>query len=200
MVLNHSDERRESFLIPVKSFLEAKERLAERYGPAERQALAQRLAEGVLRSVHPASVAIVCDDDAVASWGRDLDAIVIWAPKKGLNAAVAHGVATLEAMGFSTITVSHADLPFPEALNSVSIADTIVLVPDRHRDGTNVISLPTGVAFNFSYGPGSFHRHVAEAERTGSPFMILDHAELAIDIDTSGDIDYAQAQTRPWGP
>ena len=46
--------------------------------------------------------------------------------------------------------------------------DVVVLVPDRHVDGTNVLVVPTAPGFRFAYGPGSFAAHQAEADRLGS--------------------------------
>ena len=64
----------------------------------------------------------------------------------------------------------------------------ITLVPDRYGNGTNVIAVPAGAGFRFSYGPGSFARHRAEAERLGLPLRILDRPDLAWDIDEPGDV------------
>ena len=43
----------------------------------------------------------------------------------------------------------------------------LTLVPDRRDDGTNVIAVPTDVSFQFSYGPGSFRRHLRSAIAAG---------------------------------
>ena len=62
------------------------------------------------------------------------------------------------------------------------------MVPDRHRDGTNVLSLPTGTGFRFSYGPGSFPRHDTEARRHGLVVVTLDDPDLAWDVDLPADL------------
>ena len=41
--------------------------------------------------------------------------------------------------------------------------------PDRHDEGTNVVSVGTRAGFRFAYGPGSFSRHAAEAPAVTSP-------------------------------
>ena len=67
-------------------------------------------------------------------------------------------------------------------------APGITLVPDRFGNGTNVMALPTGAGFQFSYGPGSFARHRSEAERLGVPMRVLDRPDLAYDVDEPGDV------------
>jgi 2-phospho-L-lactate guanylyltransferase len=48
--------------------------------------------------------------------------------------------------------------------------------------------LPTATSFSFSYGPGSFSRHLAEAEATGLPVRVERVPSLAWDVDVPGDL------------
>jgi 2-phospho-L-lactate guanylyltransferase len=61
-------------------------------------------------------------------------------------------------------------------------------VPDRRGDGTNVVDLPAGCGFQFSYGPGSFGRHRAECDRIGMPLRILRVPALSLDVDLPADL------------
>jgi 2-phospho-L-lactate guanylyltransferase len=61
-------------------------------------------------------------------------------------------------------------------------------VPDRFRDGTNVIAVPAGGGFRFSYGPGSFERHRAEAARRDLPVVVVEDERLAADVDLPSDL------------
>jgi 2-phospho-L-lactate guanylyltransferase len=189
-----------AFLIPVKSFIDAKERLATVLGDSERSELARSLAEGVLRATAPVPTAVVCDDEDIAQWATERGATVVWTPHKGLNRAVAAGVEHLETAGFERITVVHADLPFPERLHSLPVAEGVLLVPDRRADGTNVLSLPASSGFEFSYGPSSFERHKAIAERLGLSIEVLMDDELSIDVDYPEDLELMRARTRRRGP
>jgi len=172
----------------VKSFGNAKERLAPALNREERSSLARSLAEGVLRAVASANVAVVCDDPEVAEWAAGRGASIVWAPGRGLDLAVATGVAKLETLGMAWITVAHADLAMPNHLSTFPHPHGITLVPDRHDDGTNVICLPRGSGFRFSYGKGSFHRHLVEADRLGIGTSILRDGELAHDVDVPADL------------
>jgi 2-phospho-L-lactate guanylyltransferase len=64
----------------------------------------------------------------------------------------------------------------------------VVLVPDRRRDGTNVLSIPIGTDFTFRYGPGSFERHREEAARCGLAVVVLELDDLTWDVDEPGDL------------
>ena len=178
----------EAVLIPIKAFSEAKVRLAEVLNAADRAALARSLAAGVIAAAGEAAVSVVCDDIEVAEWASAAGAAVIWTPARGLNAAVAEGVSALAAQGVALVTVAHADLPLVTSLTGLGRPGTVVLAPDRRRDGTNVIAIPTDCGFSFSYGAGSFRRHRAEAERLGLTVEVVDRPDLAWDVDVPDDL------------
>jgi 2-phospho-L-lactate/phosphoenolpyruvate guanylyltransferase len=175
-------------LVPVKSFAHAKARLAPSLDPARRAELAREMAEHVLLAARPLPVAVVCDDEEVARWTASHGAIVLVEPGKGLNGAVAAGVAALCTAGASEVVVAHSDLPMANGLARLSGFEGVTLVPDRREDGTNVLCLPSHVPFRFSYGPGSFSRHAEEVARLGLSLRILREPDLAWDVDTPADI------------
>jgi 2-phospho-L-lactate/phosphoenolpyruvate guanylyltransferase len=175
-------------LVPVKAFASAKVRLAPALPPAERTALARAMAEQVVRAAGTSPVAVVCDDREVATWARGQGALVIWEPGRGLNGAVEDGVAHLGRLGVHHVTVAHADLPLATDLSWVSRFPGITLVPDRREDGTNVIGAPAHSGFVFSYGPGSFARHVAEAHRLGLALRVVRSTLLSWDVDLPVDL------------
>jgi 2-phospho-L-lactate guanylyltransferase len=175
-------------VVPVKAFGAAKVRLASELSPAGRAALAREMAEGVLRAAGPLPTYVVCDHVEVAEWAAATGATVAWTPGLGLDGAVAAGVTAATADGADRVVVAHADLPLATGLGHVVGAEGVVLVPDRHHDGTNVISLPARSGFAFAYGPGSFERHRAEAMRLGLAVDVRDDLELAWDVDVPDDL------------
>lgn len=183
-------------LIPVKAFHRAKERLAPRLSPAERAALARRMATGVVAAAAPLPVWIVCDDDDVAAWAASVGAFVSWQPGTGLNGAVQAAVAERAAAGFDRAIVAHGDLPRAQTLvwlgeaPLIATADEVVLVPDRHGDGTNVASIPTSAGFRFAYGPGSYGRHQVEARRLGLRLVNRPDDDLQYDVDDPADLAF----------
>lgn len=179
-------------VIPVKAFAVAKVRLAPALSPAERAELARSMATGVVGAAGDLPVTVVCDDDEVASWAADLGVAVGWTPGLGLDGAVAAGVEHVAATGATWAMVVHADLPLARDLRRLVPEDlgvTAVLVPDRHRDGSNVVGVPTGVGFGFAYGPGSFDRHRAEALRLGLSAEVRDDPRLGWDVDLPADLE-----------
>ncbi|HMC40054.1 MAG TPA: 2-phospho-L-lactate guanylyltransferase [Acidimicrobiales bacterium] len=179
---------RPAVLVPVKAFHRAKVRLAPALSPERRRDLARQMATRVVSSAGGLPVAVVCDDEEVAGWAESLGATVVWEPGRGLNQAVTEGVRHLGSLGVAAVIVAAGDLPLVTDVTWVADFDGVTLVPDRREDGTNVIGLPAATSFTFSYGPGSFARHVEEAHRSGMPVRVVRSAALAWDVDLPEDL------------
>lgn len=174
-------------LVPVKSFRAAKRRLAPVVDDAARERLARWMAGGVIAAANGLPVFVACDDEVVAAWAEERGADVLWGPGLGLNGAIDHGVATIAGKGFDHVVIAHGDLPLPAALADVARPGTIVLVPDRRRDGTNVLARPCRADLPADYGGGSFRRHLAAALSTGLAVSVRRDPHLSIDVDTIDD-------------
>ncbi len=174
-------------LIPIKAFHAAKARLIPWVPDADRDRLARFMAEHVVRAAAPLPTFVACDDDQVATWAESVGAQVLWGPGLGLNGAIDHGVDIIAGKGADHVIVSHGDLPLADGLSEVVREEAIVLVPDRRRDGTNVLARPCGVSLPASYGAGSFRSHLAAALASGAPVSVRVDHRLAIDIDTIDD-------------
>lgn len=179
-------------LVPVKSFRSAKRRLATWLPAEERQRLARWMAERVLAAAGPLPVYVACDDELVADWAEAHGAHVSWGPGLGLNGAIDHGIDTMAGKGVDHVVIAHGDLPFPRALPSLPARGHVVIVPDRRRDGTNVLSRPTAVTLRAQYGAGSFSRHLAAALAGTAPVSVRLDPHLSIDIDTLDDCRHPQ--------
>ena len=175
-------------LVPVKAFTEAKQRLSTVLSPSDRARLARWLADGVVRSLGATPVFVVCDDPAVRTWATDAGATALWTAQLGLNGAVDDGVAAIAAEGFAHVVVTHADLPLPAGLVDLARPNTSTFVPDRRRDGTNVMSFPTDAPIPARYGPGSFRQH-RTAATTPVVEVRFDH-HLSIDLDSPSDLTH----------
>jgi len=176
-------------LVPVKAFGAAKVRLAPILDPATRAELARTMAARVLRAGAPLPVLVVCDDDEVRAWAERQGAEVVWTPGLGLNGAVEAGVAHLARRGVARAVVCHADLPLATRLPWLADVEGVTLVPDRHRDGTNVAVVPTDVGFRFAYGAGSFQAHRTEARRLGLRTRLVADEALGWDVDVAADLE-----------
>jgi 2-phospho-L-lactate guanylyltransferase len=187
-------------LIPVKGFGAAKGRLSSVLDRDQRAGLARWLAERVVAAAAGSPTFVACDDDDVAGWADRLGAEVLWSPGLGLNGAVDAGRSTIAGKGVEHVVIAHSDLPLATGLASLAAVDTICLIPDRRRDGTNVLSLPTRAPLTASYGGGSFSRHLEQAMRSGLRVEVRADPRLAIDVDTPDDLRHPSVEPLlpPW--
>jgi 2-phospho-L-lactate/phosphoenolpyruvate guanylyltransferase len=181
-------EQRAALLVPVKAFARAKVRLAPALDPVARAELARKMAGVVLDAAGGLPAAVVCDDADVRAWAEARGTRVVWTPGLGLDGAVQAGVARLASEGVRQVIVAHADLPLATDLAWIADFAGVTLVPDRHLDGTNVACIPASAGFVFSYGPGSFGRHRAEASRLGLLTRLVADHRLGWDVDLPADL------------
>jgi 2-phospho-L-lactate guanylyltransferase len=165
--------------------------------------LTEALFRTVLAAAAPLAALVVTADPEVIDIVGQMGAFHVKDPGGGLDGAVSAGVAAAGRWGHDWVVVAHADLPFPDdlaALGKPVSPDDIVLVPDRHGDGTNVISVGAHREFRFQYGVGSFDRHVAEARRLGTEPIVVTDSRLSWDVDMPEDlVTPAEWGRPPWG-
>ena len=116
---------------------------------------------------------------------------MVWRPGRGLNGAVADGVAALAAIGFDRVVVAHADLPLAVDLAWPARHDGVTLVPDRRDDGTNVACVPTGARASSSATARA--RSGATAPRragSASSLRVVREPTLGWDVDLPADLDH----------
>jgi len=65
----------------------------------------------------------------------------------------------------------------------------VVVVPDRHGEGTNALLLTPPGAIAPSFGPGSLERHVRAAGAAGMAYTVARIPSLMLDIDTGQDLN-----------
>ena len=174
-------------VVPIRSFDGALSRLAGVLGPSGCRDLMRRMAGRVVAAADGMPVHVATDDTEVADWARRLGAAVVTVGRPGLSVAVSTAVDRLAAAGVERAVVAHADLALARSLRP-AVGPGLVIVPDRRRDGSNVLCVPTAAGFGFSYGPGSFGRHVAEARRLGLEVTVVEDDALAADIDHPEDL------------
>jgi 2-phospho-L-lactate guanylyltransferase (CobY/MobA/RfbA family) len=90
--------------------------------------------------------------------------------------------------GCTHVIVAHADLPLAHTFSHIAHEGVVTAVPDRHRDGTNVLSFPIDSTFVTAYGPGSFDNHRRLAATAGLEFNIVHDHDLELDLDTADDL------------
>ncbi|MCY3617015.1 MAG: 2-phospho-L-lactate guanylyltransferase [Acidimicrobiaceae bacterium] len=189
------EEPATAVIVPIRSFDGALSRLAGILGDARCRELMLLMAHRVVAAAERLPVHVVTDDAEVAAWATDLGAAVVAAGRPGLTIAVTTAVDQLAGAGAERAVVAHADLALARTLQP-AVGPGLTIVGDRRRDGSNVVCVPTAAGFRFSYGPGSFGRHVAEAERLGLEVNIVDDASLSVDIDHPEDLRHLPEDLR----
>lgn len=174
-------------VVPIKTFREAKGRLRTELGDSAASDLAQKLARGVLESLRPLPTVVVTDDEAVAAFATGIGVEVLRQSKVGLNAAVSEGYDSLRGRT-ELVVIVHSDLAHPEGLATYRYDDGITIWTDRDEQGTNVMCLPAGLDFTFSYGVGSAPLHRSVARELGIEPRWIAGSQWALDIDEPSDL------------
>lgn len=196
-----------ALVVPVRDFDTAKSRLSDTMSASDRSSLARLCAERVLDRRADCLRIVVCDTDDVESWSQSLGVECVRVAGSGLNAALDEALPIIRTRHpQSTIVIAHGDLVDPSGLDAVIVADfgdrsaaatNVVIVPDRHLDGTNVLRLDplASSVWRFEYGPGSFERHRRQARARG--LSISEHLDtgLAVDLDVPADLSHPVVRT-----
>jgi 2-phospho-L-lactate guanylyltransferase len=184
-------------LVPVKSPAAAKTRLAPWLTPAERAALATRMAHDVLAALVAsrslAGIALLAADADGAALARGTPCRVLEDERPGdLCASLDAAAARLAADGARTVVIVPADLP---ALTGNDVDELLaahrggVSVAVATRDGgTNALVLTPPEAIPSLFGPDSAERHLAAARERGLTATRLELPAFARDIDTIEDL------------
>ena len=191
-------------IIPVKSLIDGKSRLAEVLSPARRRQFNESTLRHVIAIVRDGfdaeRVLVVSGCAETRGFAEALGAAVIDEPRDGgLNQAV--GVARDHALaqGAERILVISSDLPLVTADEIRLVRDrarddlAAVICRDRHGKGTNAIMLTRLRDFEFAFGAASAAAHRAEAERLGLAPVMMDLAGIGFDIDTPADLEALDA-------
>lgn len=181
-------------LIPVKAPGLGKTRLASALDPDEREALVSGMLRHVLDTVSGCrAIQRVCVlGPARANLGSKV--LRFDDPGPDLNGALESTMAAITAAGLERLLVLPADLPCLALADVERLAnlgpETIGIAPDRHRTGTNALSLPlpTGIWFPFSFGQDSFSTHCENAKNRGLAVEAILSCGLEKDIDDPVDL------------
>lgn len=204
-----------AILLPVKSFAQVKQRLAQQLELAERISLVRAMCSDVFacvatlydssRSSMPIEIPIgvpivdrvfvvssepqVLDDAKLRGWGtiREVE-------QRSESASVDFASAWCAEHGITALLRLPIDLPLVTAPDiqslfaSLDSAPSAALVPSRDGTGTNALLRSPPVSFPSRFGPGSFARHLAEAERVGARVKILRNPRIEFDVDDPADL------------
>lgn len=167
-------------VVPLKGFHAGKARLEGSLSHEERVRIGRLVADHVIDAVEAASFRplVVTAADDVEEWAhrRSIETIVESAP--GLDAAATAGI----ARAVDRWCVIHGDLPLIGASDLSRILGHETIIAPSRDGGTNLIA--SSGDFPFSYGPGSFARHLAAAPTA----RVVVAPGLSIELDTPTDL------------
>ncbi|WP_129626542.1 2-phospho-L-lactate guanylyltransferase [Candidatus Oscillochloris fontis] len=186
-------------VIPLKPLARAKSRLADLLTPEERQALVRSMFLRVLGTLVPlrgsllAEVWVISRDPEVQNLATLHGARVIYDQAEDLNGALAQAHATLEDLGAPAMLVIPADVPLLSAADVAAMLDLlaqtdVVLVPDRHGQGTNALAMHLPCRLPFLFGSESAAQHQAAAAALGLRCQILTSPTLGLDVDDAASL------------
>jgi 2-phospho-L-lactate guanylyltransferase len=184
-------------IVPAKSLLHGKSRLAPVLGDEDRARFAQRLLDHVLDVL----AACALDGVLVATGGDDVAAL---ATSRGAHVLRDRGPGSLAdvvdralvevaSRGAASAVVLMADLPRIEpadvgALLAALDDHDVVLVPDHLGHHTNALAIAPPTAMATCFGrPDSFAAHRAAAAASGLRAILVDSERIAFDVDVPAD-------------
>jgi 2-phospho-L-lactate/phosphoenolpyruvate guanylyltransferase len=184
-------------LLPVKDFVNAKQRLIPALDASARAGLARAMCADVLNAVArtrvPDRVVVFTAADEVIQMARPFGFdVVLEKSVDGHSSAVNHMVSELLSSSSRILSIA-SDLPRlvpPEidfALDAAS--EPVTLIPSRDWTGTNGVVFISPARIVMEYGEGSFRRHLSKASAAGHHADVMNLPGIAFDIDTPEDLD-----------
>ncbi|MBF6612359.1 MAG: 2-phospho-L-lactate guanylyltransferase [Chloroflexi bacterium] len=189
-------------VVPIKELREAKSRLAGWLSPQQRAALALDMLAHVLHTIEASgavnNIALISPAANVGHLPPGV--ILLKQARSGLNNLLEQGREWAISQEADALMVTFADLPLLSPDDLVDIEDlgerekTVVLAPDRHGHGTNVmLAHPLSLA-HFAFGPDSYSKHLAEAWQNGAHVETYISLGTSLDIDTPADLEQMEKE------
>jgi 2-phospho-L-lactate guanylyltransferase len=183
-------------IVPHRGLAAAKTRLSPVLDDGERESLARRLLEQVLRVAHEAcgDVVVITPSEALQPLVSAAGARLVVQRGMGLNEGLEQARVEAIADAITTLVILHGDLPNLATDDVAALVDAIpetpgvAIAPDRAGTGTNGLALRPPDAIGLRFGVGSFAAHLAEAEAAGVPLAEVHRPGLAFDLDTPADL------------
>jgi 2-phospho-L-lactate guanylyltransferase len=184
-------------LVPVKSPVRAKSRLAALLSEAERGELARHMARDVLAALRAtpglAGIALLSPAGSGAALAAEFGCLKLADdPLRDMSASLQDAAAQLAAAGVHTVVIVPADLPAltPADCSALLAAHGagVTVVPAAMDGGTNALAMTPPDAGECLFGPDSARRHLEAARRRGIRSASVSIPGFARDIDTVDDV------------
>jgi 2-phospho-L-lactate/phosphoenolpyruvate guanylyltransferase len=190
-------------ILPIKSFGDAKQRLAHEISASARRVLAEAMFSDVLvalrRTPSIRDILVVTADHGAQRIAGGYGAAVVGDEDQGHNVAAGNGVRAALTAGADRALLVPGDCPLldPGELDRLITRPvsgrSVLIVPDRHGTGTNALLLTPPDVLAPAFGSGSCRRHVHNARALGAVAEVVQVDSLALDVDTPEDLAAVQA-------
>lgn len=179
-----------TLVIPVRSFADAKSRLSNSVSEKDREEFmrlcVQRVVDAGKATDEIHRIVMISGSKDVLSFasGHDIDC---------LDTDSALNDALREYRMFNmdeNLLIALGDLPWVKSFDTVCAAlqaHSVVLAPDRHRAGTNILAHQFNVDVPYRFGHDSFHRHCLAIEKKRFSYAVVSRPQYGFDIDTNDD-------------
>lgn len=187
-------------IVPVKPLRRGKSRLSEVLSEEERTVLNKNLLLNTLKTLMKVkridTVMVVSRDPAVLTLAREYGAkTVLEDGNPELNTALRRAALVATSYHANEIIIVPADLPLlseteiDSILNGTGNPPEVIICPDRRKDGTNMLYVNPASLIQFSYGIGSFNKHMEQAQKADAKLNIIESPTLGLDLDLPEDLD-----------
>ncbi len=188
-------------LVPARDFEKGKSRLSGSLSDEKRAALGEwmlgRVLEAVSASGEVEGIGVLSDGGPVLLLAESKGAEAIACPGRDLNADLGAGLRWALERGARSLLIVPGDLP---ALNPSDVDAMIaradaapapggcaVLSPSADGGTNGLLLCPPG-GFLFSFGPGSFERHIEAAKAAHLHPIRFENEGFGLDVDTPADL------------
>jgi 2-phospho-L-lactate/phosphoenolpyruvate guanylyltransferase len=187
-------------IVPVKPLRRGKSRLSGVLSEEERTFLNYTMLANTLKNLKAVpevdQVLVISRDTAALAMAREFGARTVQEDgSSDLNTALRRATVAAQFYAAQRVLILPADLPLVGKENIqqfIRLADrppVVVISPDRRYDSTNALLVsPTGL-IDYQFGPGSFQRHIDQANKYRVRIEICELAELTLDLDLPEDLD-----------
>jgi 2-phospho-L-lactate guanylyltransferase len=187
-------------ILPVKSFGRAKQRLTG--GFSNRPELAAAMVADVLQALaHVSELDEVIVVTAQAGATGEGVTVIHDPVEAGQSAAALRGIDAALKRGAERVLLVPGDCPALDPLQVSALlrhGEGVVIVPDRHGQGTNALLLTPPDVMEPAFGEGSFARHAARARAAGAALKVADVRSLGLDVDTPDDLAALRRALAAW--
>jgi len=186
-------------ILPSKRSEDAKQRLAPTVQLGHRRALVESMFADAMLAVSRVSsidqIIVITSDPIASRIAAGHEAIVLDDTAHSHSEAAQLGIARALDLGATRALLIPGDCPLldPAELDELIArpvpARSVLIVPDRHGEGTNALLLTPPDAMTPAFGEGSRRRHIELATAQGAMPEVVELSSLELDIDTPEDLE-----------